>query len=112
MFEISSLYCRRIRQKERELLLLRRIPIDDFVHFDRMRRDSNARIVQRAWRRGRKRTTYKQEKNDQLLQNMPSESISFQKLWEVIDSSRAKLNLSHSELGEPNNDNDNNNDEL
>ena len=42
---------RRIRSKERELTMLRRIPASDFLSYDRLRRDRSAKVVQRAWRR-------------------------------------------------------------
>ena len=41
---------RRIRVKERELALLRRIPATDFLSLEKIRRDRCARIVQQAWR--------------------------------------------------------------
>ena len=41
---------RRIRVKERELALLRRIPATDFLSLEKIRRDRCAKIVQQAWR--------------------------------------------------------------
>lgn len=41
---------RRIRVQERELALLRGLPPEDYLSFERLRRDCSAKIVQRAWR--------------------------------------------------------------
>jgi hypothetical protein len=42
-----------IRAKERELLLLKHIPVEDYISYERFRNESCARIVQRAWRKAR-----------------------------------------------------------
>jgi len=42
---------RRIRAKERELTMLRRIPASDFLNYDKLRRDRSVKVIQRAWRR-------------------------------------------------------------
>ena len=42
---------RRIRAKERELTMLRRIPPEEYLHYERLRRDHSACMVQRSWRR-------------------------------------------------------------
>ena len=45
--------CRRIRTKERELVLLRALPSDQYLSVDRLRRELSAKLLQRMWRRAR-----------------------------------------------------------
>ena len=42
---------RGIKKKERELSLLARVPVEEFVNYERLRKDHSATILQRAWKR-------------------------------------------------------------
>jgi hypothetical protein len=40
----------RIWKQERELMILRQLPIDDFLHYDKLKQENSARVIQRFWR--------------------------------------------------------------
>ena len=44
---------RRIRAQEKELAILRHLPIQDFLNFDKLRKGGSAKIIQRCWRKNR-----------------------------------------------------------
>lgn len=41
----------RIKMQERELLILRQLPAEEYLDYDRVRQTSSARLLQRTWRR-------------------------------------------------------------
>lgn len=42
---------KKIRAKEKELRLLSTIPAEDFLNYERIKENNNAKVIQRAWRR-------------------------------------------------------------
>jgi hypothetical protein len=42
--------CRHIRSKEKDLALLSTIPAEQYVEFERLRRENGAKAIQRNWR--------------------------------------------------------------
>ena len=69
------LYCciyRRIKAKERELLMVRNLPHNDYTHYIRLRHDWCARRIQRLWRNSK--YGYKYEINSNIPYKYPSYS--------------------------------------
>ena len=69
------LYCciyRRIKAKERELLMVRNLPHNDYTHYIRLRQDWCARRIQRLWRNSK--YGYKYEINSNIPYKYPSYS--------------------------------------
>ena len=46
---------RRIRAQEKDLIILQRLPIRDFLSFDKIRKGGSAKVIQRCWRRRKAR---------------------------------------------------------
>jgi hypothetical protein len=62
-----SVRLRRIRAQEKELAILRHLPVQDFLNFDKLRKGGCAKIIQRFWRKKRLTVLHKRVVNDNKL---------------------------------------------
>eukprot|EP00602_Paraphysomonas_sp_CaronLab_P013097 CAMPEP_0185040702 /NCGR_PEP_ID=MMETSP1103-20130426/39067_1 /TAXON_ID=36769 /ORGANISM="Paraphysomonas bandaiensis, Strain Caron Lab Isolate" /LENGTH=1763 /DNA_ID=CAMNT_0027580099 /DNA_START=66 /DNA_END=5357 /DNA_ORIENTATION=+ len=86
---------RRIRNQEKELALLRHLPVQNFLEFERLRSGSSAKIIQKCWRKRRLMLAAREKKK---LQTSKDPKENERKRSGEADETEAKISQLQAEM--------------